>query len=156
MKALMMAILVLASMVVNAQSHLDISTTVLKEEQFVNDDGETDKRLIAADVVVPGETVIYTITFRNVSDEAADNVVITNPIADDLVYVAGSGFGPGTKIEFSVDDGASFGAAEDLKIEENNVLRQAEPRDFTHIRWVMQNNLAAGAQGTARFAAVLE
>ena len=65
-----------------AQGHLEITTTVQKEEEFVSDNGETKKRLVTADVVVPGETVFYTITFTNISDESADNVVITNPIAD--------------------------------------------------------------------------
>ena len=139
-----------------AQGHLEITTTVQKEEEFVSDNGETKKRLVTADVVVPGETVFYTITFTNISDESADNVVITNPIAENLIYVNGSGDGPGTEIEFSVDGGASFGKAEDLQVVENDVARPAEARDYTHVRWVVQGDLAAGAQGTARFAAVLE
>ena len=139
-----------------AQGHLEITTTVQKEEEFVSDNGETRKRLVTADVVVPGETVFYTITFTNVSDESADNVVITNPIAENLIYVNGSGYGPGTDIEFSVDGGASFGKAEDLQVVENDVARPAEARDYTHVRWVVQGDLAAGEQGTARFAAVLE
>ena len=75
-----------------AETYLDVQTIVQKEETFVNEAGEQDTRLIAADVVVPGEKVFYTITFRNISEESADNVVITNPIAADLVYVDGSGF----------------------------------------------------------------
>ena len=139
-----------------AQTHLEVTTTVQKEEEFVNDAGVIETRLVAADVVVPGEKVFYTITFRNISEETADNVVITNPIAEDLAYVAGSGFGPGTTIEFSVDGGTSFGKAEDLEIVEDEIARPAEASDYTHVRWVMQNDLAAGAQATARFAAILE
>jgi uncharacterized repeat protein (TIGR01451 family) len=139
-----------------AAGHLDISTKVQKEEEFVNDAGETAKRLVAADVVVPGETVFYTITFRNVSDESADNVVITNPISTDLRYVEGSGFGPGTDIRFSVDGGKSFAPAAELFVVEDGTKRPADARDYTHVRWVMKKNLAAGAQGSARFAAVLE
>ena len=146
----------MVAMAAIAQAHLEVTTTVQKEEQYVNDAGQVEKRLVPADVVVPGEKVFYTITFRNVSEESADNVVITNPIAADLIYVMGSGYGPGTEIEFSVDGGASFGKAEQLQVTEDGVTRAAEPRDFTHVRWVMQNDLAAGAQGTARFAAVLE
>ena len=55
-----------------------------------------------------------------------------------------------------MDNGVTFGRAENLEVIENDVARPAEARDFTHVRWVMQNDLAAGAQGTARFAAVLE
>ena len=109
-----------------------------------------------ADTVVPGESVGYTITFTNISDDAADNVVITNPIADSLTYVEGSAFGPGAEIQFSVDNGKTFADREALTVTEEGVVRAASAEDFTHIRWVMQQELAAGAQGVARFSAVLE
>ena len=57
---------------------------------------------------------------------------------------------------FSVDGGKTFAAADELVVSEDGEARAAEARDFTHVRWVMQDDLAAGAQGTARFAAVLE
>jgi len=136
--------------------HLDVQTTVHKQEIVVNDAGEEDKRLVEAEVVLPGETVFYTITFTNVSDEVADRVVITNPIAENLVYLDGSAFGAGMDIEFSVDGGETFAAAGELTVTEDGETRVAKASDFTHVRWVMRNDLAVGAQGTARFAAVLE
>ena len=156
MKVLMSLIPILMAFAAVAQGHLDVQTTVQKQETFVNEAGETEQRLVAADVAVPGERVIYTMTFTNISDESAEKVVITNPIEDGLVYVDGSAFGPGTDITFSVDDGASFAAASDLTVTEDGESRPAEAKDYTHIRWVMKNDLAAGAQATARFAAILE
>lgn len=156
MKFLTGLILATLSFSVAAQAHLDVQTVVQKQEVFVNDAGVSDTRLVAADVVVPGETVFYTITFTNVSEETADNVVITNPIADDLVYVEGSGFGPGADMQFSVDGGETFAAADELSVTEDGETRPAEAADYTHVRWVLKNDLDAGAQATARFAAVLE
>ena len=156
MKILMSLILILMAFAAVAQGHLDVQTTVQKQETFVNEAGEAEQRLVAADVVVPGERVIYTITFTNISDESAEKVVITNPIAEGLVYIDGSAFGPGTDITFSVDDGNSFAAAGDLTVTEDGESRPAVAEDFTHIRWVMRNVLAAGAQGSVRFAAILE
>jgi uncharacterized repeat protein (TIGR01451 family) len=156
MKILMSLILTLMAVSAVAQGHLNVQTTVQKEETFVNEAGESEKRLVTADIVVPGDRVFYTITFTNTSDESADKVVVTNPIAEGLVYVNGSAFGPGTDITFSVDDAASFAAADELTVTENGESRPAEAKDFTHIRWVMRRDLAAGAQGTARFAAILE
>jgi len=156
MKILMSLILTLMAVSAVAQGHLNVQTTVQKEETFVNEAGESEKRLVAADIVVPGDRVIYTITFTNTSDESADKVVVTNPIAEGLVYINGSAFGPGTDITFSVDDGNNFAAAGDLTVTEDGESRPAVAKDFTHIRWVMRNVLAAGAQGTARFAAILE
>lgn len=156
MKILLGLALASISFATVAQSNLDIKTVVQKEEVFVNEAGESDKRMVSADVVVPGETVYYTITFTNVSDESADNIVITNPISDDLIYVNGSGFGPGADMQFSVDDGTTFAEASDLTVVEDGESRPAEARDFTHVRWVLKNSLDAGSQATARFAAVLE
>ncbi len=156
MKILMSLILTLMAISAVAQGHLDVQTVVQKEETFVNEAGKSEKRLVVADVVVPGDRVFYTITFTNISDETAEKVVITNPIAEGLMYVDGSAFGPGTDITFSVDDGASFAAPGDLTVSENGELRPAEAKDYTHIRWIMKSDLAAGAQGTARFAAILE
>ena len=137
------------------QGHLNVRTIVQKEEVTVNDTGETERRLVPASTVVPGDDVVYTITFTNTSDEAAENIVITNPIAGELTYVDGSAFGPGTNIEFSVDGGVSFAAASDLTLTEDGEVRAARAEDFTHIRWVMQVDLQAGAQGLARFRARL-
>ena len=158
MKFLMSVILIGISAVAAAQSqaHLDVQTSVQKQEVIVNDAGESETRLVPAELVVPGESVFYTITFTNVSEEAADKVVITNPIAEDLMYVDGSAFGPGMDILFSVDGGVTFAPADQLTVAENGELRDAEADDFTHVRWGMQNDLEVGAQGTARFAAIVE
>ncbi len=138
------------------QGHLNVQTVVQKEEVFVNDAGETETRLVGAETVVPGERVVYTITFRNIGDEPADGVIITNPIDDSLTYVDGSAFGPGMDIQFSVDGGVVFASADDLTVTKDGVERPAVAEDFTHVRWVMQSELAVGAQGTARFTAVLD
>lgn len=156
MKLVMSVILITLSGLAMAQGHLDVRTTVQKQEVFVNEAGESETRLVPAEVVVPGESVIYTITFQNVSGEPADNVVITNPIAEDLMYVDGSAFGPGMEILFSVDGGQTFAAADELTVIDEEDVRAAVAGDFTHVRWVMQNDLAVGAQATARFAAILE
>lgn len=139
-----------------ADGSLDVRTTVQKEEVIVNDAGEETRQLVAADLVVPGESVFYTITFKNVGEESADNVVITNPIAENLTYIDGSAFGPGTEILFSADGGITFAAAGELTVEQDGQRRAATADDYTHVRWVVSNDLEPGAQGTARFAAILE
>ncbi len=157
MKILMSVVLLGLSFAVFAQEDgsLDVHTVVQKEEVVVNENGESENRLVAVESVIPGERVFYTITFTNVGDEPAENVVITNPIATELTYVEGSAFGPGMDVQFSVDGGATFAVAAELTVTENGETRAAGPEDFTHIRWVMQGELNTGSQGTARFAAVL-
>ena len=148
------ALLILSSGTAWSQSTLDVQTTVQKEAVTVNEDGEQVKELVPAESVIPGERVIYTITFRNTGDDAADDVIITNPISDNLTYVPGSAFGPGMTLQFSVD-GSNFAPAEELMVEEDGEMRVARPAEYTHIRWVMDSDLTSGAQGTVRFSAQL-
>jgi uncharacterized repeat protein (TIGR01451 family) len=153
--ALFIATFFALSALAQEKSHLNVRTVVQKEEVTLTDGGEAQRKLVPADTVVPGDDVVYTITFTNISDESAENVVITNPISESLTYVPGSAFGPGAVIEFSVDNGKTFAAADALTIEIDGDTRAAKPEDFTHVRWTLQNELQAGAQGMARFRARL-
>lgn len=135
--------------------HLQITTVVQKEQLTVTESGEQKTELVVANTVVPGDSVVYTISFKNIGDEAADNVVITNPVPQDLTYEMGSAFGSGAAIEFSVDGGSVFAPAAELTINDDGEPRAARAEDYTHIRWVMSNDLAAGAQGFVQFRARL-
>jgi len=145
-----------AASVAQESSTLDVQTTVQKEVVVTDSNGNESTELVDADTVVPGERVIYTTSFRNTGAEAAENVVITNPISDSLEYVLGSAFGPGMTLEFSVDGGASFADASTLEVTDNGETRAATPDDYTHVRWRMTDDLAPGAQGVVRFAAILK
>jgi len=135
--------------------HLKLMTVVQKEEITVSASGERESELVEANTVVPGDSVVYTITFENVSEDAAENITITNPVPVNLTYEPGSAFGPGTVIEFSVDGGQQYGSPESLFVTDNGDVRPARADDYTHIRWVLQDELPAGAQGMARFRARL-
>ena len=158
LKALIATLLLLpaATLLAKEQGHLNVQTVVQKEQVEVDEAGNEKTVLVDADKVVPGEHIVYTITFQNIGDEPAQNVVITNPIDANLTYIEGSAFGPGTDIQFSVDGGKTFAGRDALTVIEDGNERPAEAKDITHIRWVMQEDLAAGAQGNARFAAILK
>lgn len=160
------ALIVLATLLVSAAygqtlayaqeaGHLKLTTVVQMEEVTTTDTGDRKTELVVAEKVVPGDAVIYTITFENVSDESADSISITNPVPEHLTYVPGSAFGPGTVIEFSVDGGQQYDVPNALFVADNGEIRPATAEDYTHIRWVLQDELAAGAQGMARFSARL-
>lgn len=152
---LVTAIFMSAQLAAEEQGHLNVTTTVQKEEVTLNDSGEREVKLVQATSVVPGDSVIYTITFRNISDEPAEHVVITNPVPENLTYIDGSAFGPGTLVEFSVDGGKTYGSADELTVADTSGVRTARAEDFTHLRWVLQDDLAAGSQAYASFRAVL-
>lgn len=155
-KLSLVLLLLAAAVCANAQETLQLETTVQKEQITASDDGEERRELVPAETVVPGERVVYTTTFRNTGDEAADNIVITNPISDDLLYVEGSAFGAGLVVEFSADGGDSFAPAAELTVGEGDESRPATAADYTHIRWTLTESLASGAQGVVRFSAILK
>lgn len=137
------------------QGHLNVKTVVQKEEVTINEEGERQVRLVEATAVTPGENVVYTITFANISDAPAENVVITNPVPENLTYIEGSAFGPGTTIEFSIDGGQNYAAADNLRVPDNGGTRNATAEEYTHLRWVMENDLPVGSQAVASFRAHL-
>ena len=154
-KTALLTIVLLAAGTAFAQQ-LDVRTGAQKEETVAAEDGAVETRLVAAETVIPGDKVVYTITFTNQSSDAADDVVVTNPIDQSLEYIEGSAFGAGMTIEFSVDGGQSFSAAGDLVVADNSGPRPARPEDYTHVRWTLNGDLEPGATGVARFSATVK
>ncbi len=137
-------------------SPITLQTVVHKEEVVVNDAGERETRLAPVATAVPGDQVVYTLTFANEGDQPATGVTVVDPIPAQMRYVDGSAFGPGTDISFSTD-GENFAAAGELRVTNSNgSVRNARADDYTHIRWVFRGELPPGAQGRASFRAVLD
>jgi len=149
----------LASGPVQAQEgrHLELKSTVEKETVTVNARGEEEIVVMPADTVLPGDTVILTTRYSNVGDEAADKVVITNPVPEQLVYVGGSAKGEGTDITFSVNGGQTYEVPERLTVVgEDGRARPAQPADYTHIRWTVNKSIIPGNEGQVSFRAALK
>ena len=135
---------------------LEVQTVVQKMHEQVDANGERTTQLVPVDTAVPGDEVVYTVTFTNIGVEPAQNIRITNPIPEQMRYVSGTAFGPGTLVEYSVDGGATWGEAEALRVStETGAQRLAEAGDYTHIRWALNTPLAAGERSFARFRAVV-
>jgi uncharacterized repeat protein (TIGR01451 family) len=120
-------------------------------------DGTEETRRVPAAKVVPGTTVIYTLSARNASDKPATDVVVTNPIPEHVEYVDGSGSTNGERLSFSVDGGKTWGPKEQLKVKgADGAMRAALPADFTHIRWQFEKPLAPGESRAVSFRAKVE
>lgn len=135
---------------------LELSTVIEKIVEVQQPDGATKSELIPVDVALPGDEVVYTVSFTNVSKQPADDIRITNPIPSEMRYLASSAFGPGSEVLYSVDGGFSYGAPKELKVKaDDGSQRAADAADYTHIRWVLKAPLDAGAKGFARFRAIV-
>ncbi|MDH3645311.1 MAG: hypothetical protein OER80_00925 [Gammaproteobacteria bacterium] len=156
MKNLFMTMIIFLPALTFAEGAVQLQTSAQKEEVVLNEKGETESRLVPVTTVVPGDQVIYTITFSNKGDTEAEAVTITDPVPEQMRYVDGSAFGGGTDILFSVDGGKSFGAPDTLiVVDAVGGERPARAEDYTHIRWTMRSPLPPGKQGHARFKAEL-
>jgi len=119
--------------------------------------GVEQRQLVEAARVLPGEEVLFTVTYTNVGDRAAENVTITNPIPEHMDYLDGSAGGDDIAITFSVDGGRSFADSDELQVTDGQGRsRRARAQDYTHVRWVIAPNLAPGASGAVQFSAVIE
>ena len=135
---------------------LEINTVAEKEEAYV-ENGEQKTRLVAVDLVVPGDQVVYTIWYENTGDQPADNVVINDAIPAEMEYQQGSAFGSGADVLFSADGGQTFGSPDQLTaMGEDGAARPANPSDYTHVRFSLRNPVPPGTRGFVRFRAKVE
>ena len=145
-------IMALFAVSANAAAEVTLENSVQKVETFVNESGETERRLVDADSVVPGDELRYTIRFSNEGTDVVDanSVVITNPIPDNTEYLEDTAFGSGTTIVFSLD-GEVFAAPEALTVMDQGVEVSASAKEYRVIRWTFQPELAPGESSHVSF-----
>jgi uncharacterized repeat protein (TIGR01451 family) len=136
---------------------IELEAVAEQEKEVINDKGKKEITRVPVARVVPGDEVIYTFNYTNIGEEPADNVVITDPVPEHMVYTEGSAKGAETAITFSVDKGTTY----DLPIKLTVVgadgkKRPAKGSDYTHIKWTLQRALAPGEKGRVSFRARLE
>jgi len=140
-----------------ADGAIKVTSIAEVEVTTLGKDGKKSVKRTTPEKAVPGSEVIFTNIFENVSNKAASDIVINNPVPNDTTYKAGSVFGKDCAIAFSADGGKTFGAAENLKIKgANGQQRNALPSEYTHIRWTYKGQLAPGKFGEVGFRAVIK
>jgi hypothetical protein len=96
--------------------------------------------------------LVLSVEFTNTSEQVIDGVRITSPVPAHVRYVADSASGPGSKALFSVDGGQTFRQPDELTtLSADGVARAADAAEYTHVRFVLDAPLDAGAKGIARF-----
>ncbi len=135
-----------------------VAVKVIAEvESSTEQQGHQVTHLVAADRVVPGDHVIYTLAVRNTGTEPVPAPTVTNPIPAHMQYVADSAVGPGAEVSYSVDGGLSFDKPENLQVPTPDGRRRAAvPADYTHIRWQLKNVLKGNSVAFVRFRAVVK
>ena len=131
---------------------IKFANKVLKQVIKTNDKGEKTFSYVEPTIAVPGDVMLYTITFENVGKQPVSNIVVNDPIPNNSKYRMNSATGKNTKVTFSIDGGNNFGNPEDLVVKDKTGKSWvAKPEEYTHIRWVYGKTLAPGEKGEVSF-----
>ena len=143
-----------------AQQRGSIVLTSVSEVEVVTPNAQGKKEVKRVDAatakVVPGDTVIFTVSYVNTDTKPADRVVVINPVPQHMTYLDRSAEGKDAVIEFSVDGGKTFAPAGRLIVTAAGKQRPATAADYTHIRWTLTRSLAPGGKGSVSFRAALK
>ena len=100
------------------------------------------------------EKVIFINTVTNNSDSAAENIIVNNPIPENMLYVDGTATGEKAIITYSVDGGQHYDQPINLIVTgEDGKPRPATGTDYTNVRWQLVSPLAPKAEQKVEFQA---
>jgi uncharacterized repeat protein (TIGR01451 family) len=140
-----------------ANASVELNTVAMTEIITTNEAGQEVTTRVQAGKVVPGDEVIYTINFVNSGTEPAADVVITNPIPDHMVFTKVEDSPHAATVSMSADGGSLYDAPRNLTVTDaKGQPRPAKATDFTHVRWIFQEPLEPGAEGSVSFRAQLQ
>ena len=132
-----------------------------QKEVEIDESGRKVRRLVELGKMVPGDEVVYTISYANKGSRPAERVVVTNPVPQHTRFRAGSVEGANAEITYSADGGSTYAAPDRLTVAMRDAkgapsMRPALAADITHIRWTLKEPLPPGSSGQLRFRAVIE
>jgi uncharacterized repeat protein (TIGR01451 family) len=151
----LITVLFFGAFAAQAKNSIELKSEAFQEKEEAKADGSKEKKVVPVVKVVPGEEVLYVITYKNTGKEPATNVVVTNPIPKHMSYRNAEA----TAVEMpevSVDGGKVFGELTKLKIKDKlRKMRPALPGDVTHVRWKVVGAVQPNSEGKVRLRAVL-
>lgn len=155
-KQILAVLLFMGASVAWSKGMVDIKNEAYKEIEKVAKDGNKTKELVPATKVIPGDVVLYVLTYQNKGKEAATDIVITNPIPKHMTYKAQEADKSDITAELSVDGGKKWGKLAELKVKDKlRKIRPALPADVTHVRWKVAGSVLPNEEGKVRLRAVL-
>ncbi len=145
-------------------SLLSASALALTGEQIVerevvvrHADGTTSVKRETADMVTPGDKVVYSLKYHNEKTEAAENIVLVMPVPTEVKYIEGSANNSVARTSYSADGGTTFAQRDGLNVtSDDGTQRAALAQDITHVRWIIGTAVAPGSGGTLSFSGLLK
>ena len=113
--------------------------------------GNSTTQLVEPKLIVPGDRLLFTTSYRHTGSEAADNFVVTNPLPKAVRLAPDAD----PSLVVSVDGGETFGTLETLSVAtETGGTRTATHADVTHVRWTIAS-IAPGESGRIAFPVII-
>jgi uncharacterized repeat protein (TIGR01451 family) len=129
--------------------NVKLTNAVFKEGEIKTANGKIEHKLLPANVITPGDKIIFIMGYSNIGTKAADRVTITNPVPPQVSYLGGNTENEPT---VSVDGGKAFGALATLTIKNaDGLTRPARTSDVTHVRWQFARALTPGETGQVSY-----
>ena len=136
-----------------AKAPLQLASDIFVEREQTKAAGSKAVTLAKPTTVIPGDSLVFVVEYKNVGDKPATDFVVTNPMPR-AVRFAGSSDG----LEVvSVDGGKSWGFLSTLKMAKpDGTQRAATLADVTHVKWNLKQTLAPGQGGKLVFRGVVK
>ncbi|HEY6814160.1 MAG TPA: hypothetical protein VI168_01350 [Croceibacterium sp.] len=148
MKILLALFALLMPAAVQAAGSVSLVSEVFVERTETSADGRSVTTRAEPDMVVPGDSLVFVLSYRNDGAEPATDLVLTNPVPDSVSF---SGTDDASAA-VSVDGGKSWGALGSLTVAGvDGASRPAEAADVTHIRWSLSQPVPQGGAGQLSF-----
>ena len=136
---------------------IELTVQSFQEVAVVGKDGKTVKKTVPVAKIVPGDEVIYVISWKNNGKDPARDVIVNNPVPEQVSFIAGSSAAPGAIDEVSVDGGKTWGKLGALTVRtDDGKTRPATAADVTVVQWKLSAPVAPGATGSVGYRAVVK
>ena len=153
MKIWLALLALLAPATAFAADDVSLTSKVLVERVKPGADGKPVTVREEPGVVVPGDRLVFVLSYNNKGAQPATGFTLTNPIPPSVAFTGSDD----ATADVSVDGGKSWGKLASLKVvAADGTSRPAVAADVTHIRWSLGRPIAAGSGGELSFRGVVE
>lgn len=142
----------LASNASSAQAkagNVQLSNTVLVQQKSAAADGTTRVTLVPAKRVVPGDHIVFRITYKNQVGQPVSGMVVSNPVPANLVYRGPAEGSPAPQVSA---DGIHFAPLSALSVGGH----PARPDQIRAVRWQIDGAVPANGSGQYSYEATIK
>lgn len=149
--ALCLAVPAAAQTAASPPSQVSLESDIKLVKESIGQDGSRRIELVEPSTIIPGDRLLFGISYSNNGAEAVSDFELVNPLpkAVKLTHDADG------DLIVSVDGGNHWGRLADLGITQpDGTDRPAQPSDVTHIRWTLAV-VQPGESGRLEYSAIV-